>query len=78
MKDWKKQPWRIVVFCISLAVIIFLWVKKDIAAIYASAPQEQILPMMVTSVMVSLIKVGLIAAAVFLVKWLVDKNKKNK
>jgi len=77
VKGQKKEPWRIVVGIASMALIVYMWAKKDIAGIYASMPAEQALPMVVTTLAVSLVKVGLIAAAVFAGKWIVGKiNKK--
>ena len=74
----KKEPWRIATFIISVIFIIFMLIKKDIAAIYSTMPKEQIAPMLATTVAVSLIKVGAIAGVVFLLKWLFGKIKKDK
>ena len=41
MKNQKKEPWRIIVAIISIAFIIYMWVEKDILAIYSSMPAEQ-------------------------------------
>ena len=73
MKSWKKEPWRIAVGVISILFIVFMWVKKDIVAIYQTAPKEQLVPMLVTTVAVSLLKVGLIAGVVFLVKLILER-----
>lgn len=73
MKSWKKEPWRIAVGVISILFIVFMWAKKDIVAIYQTAPKEQLIPMLVTTVAVSLLKVGLIAGAVFLIKLILEK-----
>ena len=78
MKSWKKEPWRISVGIISILFIVFMWAKKDIVAIYESAPKDQLVPMLITTVAVSLLKVGLIAGAVFLVKWLIEKFIRKK
>ena len=72
----KKEPWRIIIGILSAAWIIYMWVKKDIAAIYAAMPPEQILPLVVTNVAVTLLKVIGIAAVILLVKWLAAKLKK--
>ena len=79
-KNKKKEPWRIVVFAVAVIYIIFMWVKKDIAEVYSSLPQEEILPLIITSVVVSVFKVAVIAGAVLLVKWIISriKNRKNK
>lgn len=73
MKSWKKEPWRIAVGIISILFIVFMWAKKDIVAIYQTAPKEQLIPMLVTTVAVSLLKVGLIAGVVFLVKLILER-----
>ena len=72
----KKEPWRIVVFIISVAYIVFLWVRKDIADIYATMPAEQVVPLIATTVVVSLIKVAAIAGAVLLIKWVIGRMNK--
>ena len=75
MKNSKKEPWRIVVGVISAAFIVFMWVKKDIGAVYTTMPQEQLVPMLVTSIVVTVVKVAAIAGVLFLIKWLVGKFK---
>ena len=74
-KEKKKEPWRIVVFVIAVVYIVFMWVKKDIASIYATMPEEQIAPLIATSVAVSLIKVAAIAGGILLIKWIIGKMK---
>ena len=76
MKGQKKEPWRIVVAIISITFIIYMWVEKDIIAIYSSMPAEQALPLAVTTVVVSLVKVGLMTVGILLIKWIVGKFKK--
>ena len=76
MKGQKKEPWRIVVAIFSIAFIIYMWLEKDILAIYSSMPAEQALPLAVTTIVVSLVKVVLFAAGILIVKWLVAKFKK--
>ena len=71
------EPWRIIVFILALAFIIFMWVKKDISKIYATVPQEQIAPLVVTTIAVSLMKVAAIAGAILLIKWIVGKTNKK-
>lgn len=75
MNPKKKEPWRIVVGLLSIAWIIWMWADKDVAAIYAAMPAEDALPLIVTTVSVSAAKVGVIAGAVFLIKWLLAKRK---
>ena len=71
----KIEPWRIVVFGLATVFIAFLWVKKDVAEIYKTMPQEQIIPLVLLTVGVSLLKVLAIAGVVLLVKLFVTKKK---
>lgn len=73
MKKHKKEPWRIAVFTLSLAFIVFMWIKNDVASIYTTAPKEQIAPMIATTVAVSLLKVLLLAGAILIIKWTIEK-----
>lgn len=65
----KKEPWRIIVGIIAIVYIIFLWVKKDMVSIYTTMPQEEVVPLIVTTLAVSLIKVSVIAGGILLMKW---------
>lgn len=78
MKDKKNTGLRIVVFVLAIILIIFMWVKKDVGSIVSATPKEQILPLVLTSVAVTLVKVGLIAGAVFFIKWIIEKIKNKK
>ena len=71
----KIEPWRIAAFVIAVAFIIFMWIKKDIAEIYATMPSEQIAPLVVTTIAVSLLKVAAIAGVILLVKWIINKTQ---
>ena len=77
-KNTKKiEPWRVIVFAIAVVCIVAMWVKKDVAALYATVSREQLLPLVVTTVAVSLLKVAVIAGVILLIKWLVGKIKKK-
>ena len=76
MKGQKKEPWRIVVFILALAYIIYMWVEKDVLSIYATMPPEQALPLAVTTVAVSLLKGGALTVGILLLKWVVNKIRK--
>ena len=69
----KKEPWRIIVGLIAILYIVYMWIEKDIAAIYSTMPKEQVLPLIATTVVVSLVKVCAIAGAILLIKWLAGK-----
>jgi hypothetical protein len=53
-----------------------MFAKKGITITLATLPREQALPMIVTTVAVSLLKVALLAGAILLVKWLLGKLRK--
>ena len=72
----KKDPWRIVVGILACAFIVYMWVEKDIMTIYATMPSEEVLPLIVTTIVVSLTKVAAIAAGIMLIKWVIGKMKK--
>ena len=76
MNNQKKEPWRIIVAIISIAFIIYMWVEKDIIAIYSSMPAEQALPLAVTTVAVSLFKVAMLTVGILLIKWIAGKFMK--
>ena len=76
MKGQKKEPWRIVVFILALAYIIYMWAEKDVLSIYATMPPEQALPLVVTTVAVSLMKIGALTVGILLLKWVVNKIRK--
>ena len=77
-KNKRIEPWRIIVFIISVLAIVLLWARKDITKIYATASEEQIFPLIATTVAVSLLKVIAISVAVFVIKWIIDKVKAKK
>lgn len=72
----KKEPWRVIVFIISILIIVFMWVKKDIVEIYTTMPSEQIVPLIATTIAVSLLKAALFAGAILLTKWIIKKIRK--
>ena len=78
MKGKKKEPWRIIVGVLAIIYIIYMWVEKDILAIYASMPKEEALPLVVTTIVVSLVKVAAIAVGILLIKWIVGKINKHR
>ena len=69
----KKEPWRIIVGIIAIGYIIFMWVKKDIVSIYTTMPQEEIIPLIVTTMAVSFIKVAVLTGGILLVKFGISK-----
>lgn len=76
MNNKKKEPWRIIVAIISIAYIIYMWVSKNVAEIYATLPAEQMVPLVVTNVVVTLVKVAGITLAILVIKWIASKFKR--
>ena len=76
MKNWKNEPWRLVVGIASIAWIIYLWSSKTVAAGNPGLAPEDLLPVVVTTAAVTALKVALMAGAVWLVRWLLKKFKK--
>lgn len=74
----QKELWRIIVGIISIVYIIFMWVKKDIVTIYTPMPKEQVVPLIVTTIVVSLLKVLAIIGGILLLKWIISKIKNKK
>lgn len=72
----KMSLLRIIVGILAIAFILFLWIKKDILSIITNMPSEQILPLIVTTIAVSLCKVIALAALILLCKWIISKVKK--
>lgn len=73
MKNNIPKPARILLGTVSVAWIAYMWVKKDVAGIYAAMPPEAAVPMFVTTLAVSLGKVALLAGAILLIKWIAEK-----
>ena len=78
MKGKKKESWRIIIGVLAIIYIVFMWVEKDILAIYASMPKEEALPLVVTTIVVTLIKVAAITVGILFIKWIVGKINKHR
>lgn len=52
-----------------------LWVKNDIASTLVTMPKEQAIPLVVTTIVVSAVKVAVIAGVILLAKWVIGKIK---
>ena len=76
MKGQKKETWRIVVATISFIFILYMWREKDVLEIYRNMPAEQVLPHIVITIVVSLVKVGVFTVGILVIKWIVSKLKK--
>lgn len=76
MHSKKIEPWKLIVGVASIAFIIFMWAKKDIFAVYSTLPKEQALPLIATTIAVSLFKVIAISAIILAAKWIIGKFRR--
>ena len=73
MNQKRRELWRIVAAGVAIAFIVYTWVEKDIAVTYANLPQEQLLPIIMTTAAVTLLKVAIMAGGILLIKWGIGK-----
>ena len=80
MKNSIPKPVRIVLFVLGVIWIGAMWAKKDVAATLAAVPAEAAVPVVITSLVITLLKVALYAAVILLIKWLAGKlgGKRNE
>ena len=72
----KIEPWKLIVGVASIAFIIFMLAKKDIFAVYSTLPKEQALPLIATTIAVSLFKVTAISAIILAAQWIIGKFRR--
>ena len=77
MNVHKREPWRIIWGVLAIAFIVYMWAKKDIAAAYSTLPPEQLLPVLVTTIGVTLLKIGAMAGAILLLRWIIGKTRQH-
>ena len=68
MKSIEKKPRRIVIAILSVCVIAYMWIKKDVLGLWTEVGAEDALPFLVTNIGVTLIKIAVLAAAVYFIK----------
>ena len=74
--NFKNEPWRLLVGIAAIAYIAYMWIDKDLLSVYAALPSEHLLPMATTGALVTVFKVVMFAAVLFLVKIIIGKTKK--
>ena len=77
-KKRKIEWWRITLFVISVLVIVTLWARKDIASVINMANGQDVGPLILTTVLVTLTKAALVAGLLILIKYLVVKFRNNR
>ena len=78
MKNGKWVPWRVCAGVLGVLAIAWLWTTKDVAAVYRALPAEAAVPVIMTNVLVTALKMGLVAAAAWAVKkaaWRIGQRK---
>ncbi len=78
MRSKNKNQWRKIISVIAFLYIIYMWTEKDILSVYASMPKDRVIPLIIITVLVSLIKVGVLVLASIILKWIVKKIKKKQ
>ena len=76
MKSVEKKPRRIVIAILSVCVIAYMWIKKDVLGLWTEVGAEDALPFLLTNIGVTLIKIAVLAGLVYLVKTIAKKMKK--
>ena len=71
----KIEPYRLIVGGISILFIIVMWVIKDVGNIYVTLPKEELIPVVITSICVTLLKVAFIAIGVIVLRKIFDRFK---
>ena len=74
-KKGRPAPWRIVLAVVSVLFIAWMWVKNDVVALYAAMPEEQLGPLIATTLLVTLLKVAALTGVFLLIRRLVGKRK---
>ena len=77
MNVHKREPWRIILGVLAIAFIVYMWAKKDIAAAYSTLPPEQLFPVLVTTIGVTLLKIGAMAGGILLLRWIIGKIRQH-
>ena len=69
----KNKNWRIAAFIIAIVYIAYMWIRKDVASTFLAMPKEEALPLVATTIAVTLLKVVVLAGIILLVKWAAKK-----
>ena len=60
MKSVEKKPRRIVIAILSVCVIAYMWIKKDVLGLWTEVGAEDALPFLLTNIGVTLIKIAVL------------------
>ena len=57
----------------AIVFIAYMWVEKEVVSVYTSMPIEEAIPVIVTTIVVSMFKVVGLAAVIYILKWIIRK-----
>ncbi|MBE6881555.1 MAG: hypothetical protein E7489_00945 [Ruminococcaceae bacterium] len=77
MKEIGKKPRRIALAIFSVIVIIIMWTEKDILGLWSGLTIEDAVPMVITNLTVTALKIALLAGGIYLIKTVFAKIKKK-
>ena len=69
----KKNPWKWTAGLLFIGLILFLWIKKDLLPVCHTMPKDEVLPVLASSVAVTLSKAALLVGVITLFKRLGGK-----
>lgn len=77
MKEIGKKPRRIALAIFSVIVIIIMWTEKDVLGLWSGLAIEDAVPMVITNLTVTALKIALLAGGIYLIKTVFAKIKKK-
>ena len=73
----KITPWRIAAGIVAIAFITYMWARKDLVTLYSTMPGEQLAPLLITTLAVTLLKVGALSGTVLLIRRITGKLRQK-
>ena len=77
MKEIGKKPRRIALAIFSVIIIIIMWTEKDVLGLWSGLTIEDAVPMVITNLTVTALKIALLAGGIYLIKTVFAKIKKK-
>lgn len=77
MKSVERKPRRIIIGILSIAVIAYMWIEKDVLGLWSGISNEDLLPLLMTNGVVMIVKIALLAGAIYVIK-IIAKKIKNR
>ena len=77
MKSVERKPRRIIIGILSIAVIAYMWIEKDVLGLWSGISNEDLLPLLMTNGVVMIAKIAILAGAIYVIK-IIAKKIKNR